>query len=119
MLGSALTKLKDDGTKSKTKVFAGGAVIAEQVIDGLGARVEWITADPFNAVVSYAHDKAGRLEKVEGAGFLNVSTYADNVKYRAFGSIKQMNYGTQDNALVSMEIYERATVSCCLTHTAI
>ena len=49
VLGSALTELRDDGTKARTKVFAGGAVIAEQMagVASLSSdTVEWISADP-------------------------------------------------------------------------
>ncbi len=45
VLNSPLTKISDTGTKLTTKVFAGGAVIAEQNVE-TGNRVEWISADP-------------------------------------------------------------------------
>jgi RHS repeat-associated protein len=43
--------------------------------------------------VSYAHDHAGRVSGVTGANYANVSTYASNLKYRAWGAVKQMTYG--------------------------
>jgi len=45
VLNSALTEISGAGTKSKTKVFAGGAVIAEQMVLGTNL-VQWISADP-------------------------------------------------------------------------
>ena len=44
VLGSPLTEISDTGAKLKTKVFAEGAVIAEQI--GANAQVAWIAADP-------------------------------------------------------------------------
>ena len=45
VLNSPLTEIYSTGTKSKTKVFAGGAVIAEQWVEP-GNLVQWISADP-------------------------------------------------------------------------
>jgi YD repeat-containing protein len=44
VFNSPLTSLNNFGAKEKTKVFAGGAVVAEQV--NASSRVEWTTADP-------------------------------------------------------------------------
>jgi len=43
-------------------------------------------------VVSYDYDKAGRLNSVNGSGYAGVTTYASALSYRAFGSLKGMNY---------------------------
>ena len=50
--------------------------------------------DPFNNTVNYTHDKIGRLKTVIGTPTTNNTTgdYADNIKYRAFGAVKQMDY---------------------------
>jgi RHS repeat-associated protein len=45
-----------------------------------------------NISISYSYDKAGRLSGVNGTGYAGVSTYASNIKYRAFGSVKGMSY---------------------------
>jgi YD repeat-containing protein len=48
---------------------------------------------PFGQSVSYNHDTAGRLNGISGTGFPNVSQFASNVQYRAWGGIKNMTYG--------------------------
>jgi YD repeat-containing protein len=77
-----------------------------------GGGLQSIT-DPFNSTVSYTNDKTGRLTAVAGTPFGNNTSgnYADQIKYRAFGAIKQMNYKTDDNALVSMQYDNRLRVS--------
>lgn len=71
VLGTELTKLKDDGSKEKTKVFAGGAMIAEQISDNTSTRVEWIHADPLtgsqtkvvkSGAIGYSEDAQTELE---------------------------------------------------------
>jgi RHS repeat-associated protein len=42
--------------------------------------------------VSYTYDRIGRMEKVTGAGYAGVTSYVDNVDYRAFGGVKSMGY---------------------------
>ncbi|MBK8303946.1 MAG: hypothetical protein IPK98_11305 [Chloracidobacterium sp.] len=45
VLGTALTEVSDTGTKLKTKVVAGGDVIAEQIVP-FGSHVHWIATEP-------------------------------------------------------------------------
>jgi YD repeat-containing protein len=54
--------------------------------------------DPFNDTIYYSRDKAGRLANITGSNFGGVtqytSTQADSqVKYRAWGGVKQLTYG--------------------------
>ena len=50
--------------------------------------------DPFGSEIDYANDKLGRVTVVTGDAFAENTTgnYADNIKYRAFGQVKQMDY---------------------------
>lgn len=50
--------------------------------------------DPFGFDVNYTNDKNGRLTAVTADPFGNNTTgkYADNIKYRAFGQVKEMKY---------------------------
>ncbi len=59
----------------------------------LGGGLRSIT-DPFSKTVNYTDDKAGRVTSVTGDTFAENTTgnYASNIKYRAFGSVKQMDY---------------------------
>jgi hypothetical protein len=52
--------------------------------------------NPFNDTINYTRDTAGRLTAVTGTTFgssLPVSTYASNIKYRAWGATKQLTAG--------------------------
>jgi YD repeat-containing protein len=49
--------------------------------------------NPFGAQVGYHHDQAGRVDSITGSGFANVSSYASNLQYRAWGALKQLDYG--------------------------
>ena len=49
--------------------------------------------NPWGAQVGYNYDKSGRVTGVTGSGYSGVSSYASSLSYRAFGSIKGMNYG--------------------------
>jgi YD repeat-containing protein len=49
--------------------------------------------DPVNSSLSYTHDAVGQLTKITGSSFADVTQYATGMKYRAWGALKQMNYG--------------------------
>jgi YD repeat-containing protein len=49
--------------------------------------------DPTGAAVGYAYDKTGRMTDVTGSGYANVTSYASNLRYRAWGGMKSMSYG--------------------------
>src|SRR6266576_5309603 len=49
--------------------------------------------DSFGAQMSYNRDTGGRVTSVTGSGFLNISSYASNIQYRAWGGQKSVMYG--------------------------
>lgn len=59
----------------------------------LGGGLKSIT-DPFSSTVNYTNDRGGRLTAVTGTAYAQNTTgdYASNIKYRAFGQVKQMDY---------------------------
>src|SRR5213078_1707370 len=57
--------------------------------------------DPFNAHVGYERDEIGRTKNVTGSGYGNVSSYASNIKYRAWGSQSSVSYGDSSSATTS------------------
>lgn len=65
--------------------------------------------NPWSAQVGYTYDKAGRLTGVTGSGYAGVSTYASGLTYRAFGSIKGMNYGNGRSLSVTYDSRLRPT----------
>ncbi|MFN6962418.1 MAG: hypothetical protein ACK4S4_01500 [Pyrinomonadaceae bacterium] len=78
----------------------------------IGGSLKSVT-DPLSKTIDYTHDKVGRLTALTGSAFGDNTTgnYADNIQYRAFGSVKQMTYRTNDNAVVSMQYDSRLRVS--------
>jgi len=50
--------------------------------------------DPFGSEVNYQYDRAGQLTDVTtNTPYGNVSTYASNIRYRAWGALKGLTYG--------------------------
>ena len=47
----------------------------------------------FGATFSYVYDTGGRLTSVNGSAFAGVTSYASNAQYRAWGTLKHLNYG--------------------------
>ncbi len=70
--------------------------------------------DPFSSAVNYTNDKTGRLTSVAGTPYAQNTTgsYASNIKYRAFGQIKQMDYTLpNDTQQIKMEYDNRLRVN--------
>ncbi|MGB7203636.1 MAG: hypothetical protein WBD16_15425, partial [Pyrinomonadaceae bacterium] len=64
----------------------------------IGGGLKSVT-DPYGYTVDYANDKTGRVTGVAGAAYAQHGngSYADNIKYRAFGQIKQIDYKLPNN----------------------
>jgi YD repeat-containing protein len=70
----------------------------------LAGQLKSIT-DPANAAITYALDRAGRITTVNGTPYgtggingtpyIEISQYASNLKYRAWGALKSLTYGNQ------------------------
>jgi YD repeat-containing protein len=65
--------------------------------------------DPFSASVGYQYDQVGRVSAVTGAGFANVSSYASNLQYRAWGGVKSMSYGNGLSMSIGYDARLRST----------
>ncbi|MGI8641405.1 MAG: FG-GAP-like repeat-containing protein, partial [Pyrinomonadaceae bacterium] len=71
-------------------------------------------SDPFGSVVNYANDKTGRVTAVSGSPWAQNTTgsYASNIKYRAWGAVKQLDYTPPgDTEQVKMDYDNRLRVS--------
>jgi YD repeat-containing protein len=69
--------------------------------------------DSSNATVGYDYDQAGRLGGVTNTGFANqtnVSNYATNMRYRAWGGLKRFSFGASGQHTVSVGYDERLRV---------
>jgi YD repeat-containing protein len=58
----------------------------------LGGELTSIT-DPDGKVVNYDYDQTGRMTAITGSAFAVVTSYASNLKYRAWGAVKEATYG--------------------------
>ena len=71
--------------------------------------------DPFGYTVNYTQDKIGRLSSVTGAALAQHSNgaFVDNIKYRAFGSTKQIDYQlpSSETAVIKMGYNDGLKVS--------
>lgn len=76
---------------SETRNFSGVGSFSLSYAYNLAGELTSVT-NPWNAVVSYPYDKTGRVTSVNGANYFGVSNYANSITYRAFDSVKTMNY---------------------------
>jgi YD repeat-containing protein len=74
----------------------------------LAGEVSSIT-DPWGATVGYKYDEAGNLSAVNGYGYGNISTYASDLQYRAWGALKHLTYG--NNLTLDLQYNARLLVS--------
>ena len=92
---------------SETRNFTGFGNFTINYQFNLTGQLSSIT-NPFNNTIIYTRDTAGRLSSVTGTTFgtyLPISTYASNIKYRAWGAIRQLTYG--DNKTLSASYNSR------------
>jgi YD repeat-containing protein len=57
--------------------------------------------DPYNRQFDFSFDKSGRNTSVNGTVYSGVTNYSSNLQYRAFGTVKQINYGNQTTATMT------------------
>lgn len=73
---------------------------------GLAGQLTSLT-EPFGEIISYGHDKTGRLKSVSG-NRVNEGVqlnYVTDAKYRAWGAVKRLDYG--NNTYVGMDYNNR------------
>jgi len=57
--------------------------------------------NPSGTEIAYNFDAVGRLTGVTGSSFANVTTYASNIQYRAWGAAKNGSYGNNSSATLT------------------
>lgn len=77
---------------SETRTFTGLGSYTIAYGYELGGQLSSIT-NPWSVYIGYTYDQIGRVTGVTGSGYLNYTTYASNMQYRAWGALKQMTYG--------------------------
>ncbi len=65
--------------------------------------------DPSNITINYTRDSIGRLTAVSSAPFAGITTYASNIKYRAWDALKSLNTG--DNRTLTASFNSRLKAS--------
>jgi YD repeat-containing protein len=85
--------------QSETRTFSGlsGSYTLSYSYN-LAGQVASVT-DPFNAQINYSYDHLGRLSAVTGSAFGGITQYASNMQYRAWGTLKHVNYGNSGSTL--------------------
>jgi YD repeat-containing protein len=77
---------------SETRNFTGLGSYTLSYTYNLAGELTSVT-NPWNVQVGYTYDQAGRTTAVTGSGYYGVSSYINSLTYRAFGGVKQINYG--------------------------
>jgi YD repeat-containing protein len=79
---------------SESRVYAGvGTFTLNYGYNNAGALKSISNSLDSSANVTYAHDYAGQLKDVNGGGYGGVTQYASNMRYRAWGAVKHLDYG--------------------------
>jgi YD repeat-containing protein len=65
--------------------------------------------DPVGSRVDYSYDAAGRMLNVAGSGPASASSYASNLQYRAWGALKDVDYGNGSHQFVGYDTRLRAS----------
>jgi YD repeat-containing protein len=61
--------------------------------------------DPDGKVVNYGYDNTGKMTNITGTSFAGVTSYVSNLKYRAWGAVKEASYG--DSTVLSANYNSR------------
>lgn len=86
---------------AETRTFTGvGSFTLNYSYNQMGQLTE-ITYPWNNAKVGYTYNVAGEMTGVTGQNYAGVSNYASGMVYRAFGGLKQMNYGNSRSLSMS------------------
>ena len=75
----------------------------------LGGQLLSLTNSANGSTVSYGYDNSTRVSSVTGNGYGGVSTYASNIRYRAWNGLKSTSYGNNRALSVSYDNRLRPT----------
>jgi RHS repeat-associated protein len=93
---------------SETRTFTGIGSFTLSYAYNLSGELTSIT-NPWNAQVGYGYDKTGRATSMSGANYAGVSSYVNNIAYRAFGAAKQVSYSNGRTLSMQYDNRLRAT----------
>lgn len=78
---------------SETRTFTNVGAFPLIYSYNLANQLTSINDQVFTTTMGYAYDFAGRLNGLTSTGYPNVSQFASNIQYRAWGAVKSVNYG--------------------------
>ena len=90
---------------SETRSFTGVGSFTLSYSYDLGGQLLSLTNSTNGSQVSYGYDHSTRVSGVTGSGYGGVSTYASNIRYRAWSGLKSTSYG--DNRALSVSYDSR------------
>jgi len=95
---------------SETKAFNGviGSFSLSYSYD-LGGQLLSLFNSVNGSTVFYSYDESTRVKGVTGSGYPNVSTYASNIRYRAWSGLKSTSFGNNSALSVSYDKRLRPT----------
>ncbi len=78
---------------SETRSFTGVGSFTLSYAYDLGGQLLSLTNSVNGSQVAYGYDHSTRVSGVTGSGYGGVSTYASNIRYRAWSGLKSTSYG--------------------------
>ncbi len=78
---------------SETRSFTGVGSFTLSYSYDLGGQLLSLTNSVNNSQVAYGYDHSTRVSGVTGSGYGGISTYASNIRYRAWNGLKSTSYG--------------------------
>jgi YD repeat-containing protein len=78
---------------SETRTFTSVGTFPLNYSYNLANQLTSVNDQAFSTTMGYAYDLAGRLNQLTGSGYPNVSQFASNIQYRAWGAVKAVSYG--------------------------
>lgn len=95
---------------SETRTFNGVGPYTLSYSYNYAGQLTGVT-NPWNAWVGYDYDTNGRINRINGANYASVSTYASDINYRAFDAVKSMTFGDHQSLSTSYDNRMRRTSS--------
>ena len=90
---------------SETRTFTGVGSFTLSYAYDLGGQLLSLTNSVNGSQISYGYDHSTRVSGVTGSGYGGVSSYATNIRYRAWNGLKSTSYG--DNRALSVSYDNR------------
>ena len=88
---------------SETRTFTGIGSFTLGYNYDLGGQLLNLTNSINGSQIAYGYDHSSRVSGVTGSGYGGVSTYASNVRYRAWNGLKSVSYGNNRALSVSYD----------------